>query len=112
MKLLSSLLKSLFGPALPRVPTLKANCRKTRAIWLLVRQGQITLREISVMGENSPAKMVMEMRRDGVLFADAADPKGFRWEKNSKGPGKHKVYLWTNKLPSSLERRSEPRGAK
>lgn len=112
MKPLYSLLKSLFGPRLPRVPTLKEKCRKTRAIWLLVRQGHITNRELANMGDNSPTKTIARMRLDGVLHADADDPAGFDWAPSANGGSSHKVYKWTNKLPAALERRKKPRGAK
>ncbi|RWE79202.1 hypothetical protein [Mesorhizobium sp.] len=109
MKLLSSL-KSLFGPALPRVPTLKEKCRKTRAIWLLVRQGYITQRDIANLGDNSPGKTIQRLRADGVLYADPNDHAGFDWVASADGGSPYKRYKWTNKLPASLERRSKPRG--
>ncbi|MBZ9959335.1 hypothetical protein [Mesorhizobium sp. BR1-1-14] len=96
----------------PKPPTKHQNCRKTKAIWLLVRQGHITLREIANIGDNSPGKTVMRMRQDGVLFPDALDPKGFRMAPNASGQSEHKVYLWTNKLPAGLERRKTQRGQK
>ncbi|TPL98306.1 hypothetical protein [Mesorhizobium sp. B2-3-10] len=110
MNLISSLKSVLgFGPALPRVPTIKKKCRKTRAIWLTVRQGHITQREIANMGDNCPSKTIHRLRLDGVLFADPDDPKGFRWAKSANGGPDHKIYLWTNKLPPALERRKKPR---
>lgn len=96
----------------PPAPTVRQNTRKTKAIWLLVRQGTITLREIANLGDNTPAKTILRMRQDGVLFADALDPKGFRMAPNASGQGEHKVYLWTNKLPAGLERRKQPRGTR
>ncbi|RVD58883.1 hypothetical protein EN866_19415 [Mesorhizobium sp. M2D.F.Ca.ET.223.01.1.1] len=109
---LRSLLKSLFGPALPRVPTQKENCRKTRAIWLLVRQGYITQRDIAKLGDNSPGKTIQRLRADGVLYADPDDVQGFDWVASGNGGNPYKRYKWTNKLPAALERRKTPRGAR
>ncbi|ESX91373.1 hypothetical protein X756_04410 [Mesorhizobium sp. LSHC412B00] len=91
---LSQILGGLFNSRpRPPAPTVRQNTRKTKAIWLLIRQGHITLREIANMGDNSPSKTIVRMRQDGVLLAVAFDPKGFRMAPNPSGQGQHKVYL-------------------
>lgn len=113
---LSTLLSRLMGRSEPPAPTACQNSRRALIIRKLMRQGYITIREIVNMGDNSPTNTVWRMRKDGVLRADANDPKGYRMAPNASGHGEHKVYLWTKKVPAGWakpeERRRRQRGGR
>lgn len=110
-------LQTFLGLGEKKPPMTSQAGRKAKVIRKLIAQGHITQREIANMGDNSPSKTIWRMRQDGVLFADASDPKGFEDVPNASGEGTHRRYKWTNKLPASwekpkTERRKRQRGCK
>lgn len=97
------------------LPTPKQTGRKADGIRILMARGYITQEDLRLKGDNSPAKTIWRMRRDGVLKLDANDPTGFRDVPNRDGKGIHRQYLWTGRVPAGWpqpERRSVTRGGR
>jgi hypothetical protein len=114
MHLLKSL-RAYFRPEPPKAHIVKKNSYHERAIYLLVRDGSVTLAQL---GGNHPSK-VLKRLRDASFVKPLGSPDGERWEVNKKTGCKYKVYNWTGKLPANWvksdaytgrERRSRKRG--
>lgn len=95
-------------PRGPSAPALHQNCRKTRGIWPLICQGNITQIELAKMATALPAGLSCGCVR---TVCCSLMPKTLRvFVRHRTLADRHKVYQWTGKLPAGFDRRSVKRG--